>query len=1683
MDKIIHILEKRFNKFMAFLVTFSMIWGTVGIQNVKADSNSYLLSLGRPAYASTVNGGDVAARATDDDINTAWGAAWNIDNQWIDVDLGAAAEIDRVVLSWQSPSTYATRYEIQVSDDEMNWQTIYTQDNGTGGIRVPDVNGNDYCVEDLTVSGTGRYVRMYAPKCVTGYGAALRDFQIYGTGGMARPPKNAANLALNQPVVVSSFLQPWWSKDGDGNVIVPLTGAQAVDGNQSTYWLSDTTGDPNTQWMYVDLGQSRTIGEVDITWDAEFGRVYDIQVSEDAQTWTTVYRQMHGTGEAENIPLYAAGRYVKMQGIAMGRGSGYSVHEFKVLEYVPGEPQITHVIEPLPEPQTIADGQGSYLRDDLTLAHPREPKYITDNIQGPVPSNDWWTSVLYKRLSDGIAGLPLMYQYYDTGLGFYYASKLFTATNNGGMDTKCNNMDLYISTSSIVNTPAAKLDGYGDYSADIVFSDDDTPKMKSTLVKGSPYIYNTFTDPDSVEVSGTSIVGLFDDNNNPILTEDGDRITADHIGIEVTNTNTAPVTETLTHAYGIFVPEGTVFTRMGSKIKISLGSGQNYMTVGLLSGRADLNYVYQHAYAFVTNTSVSYYYEEAASDVTTTYTDTIDLKRTGFSSSPLMALFPTQWKYTDAKLTNLSYTSARGTMKVFEGNSFTVAVKFYGITPSFGEPAESDTYRREQMMNYLNTFKASVTRDYWVADPYWQGKKLHPLSMAVLISQQLGEYEMRDEFISILRKILVNWLTYDGEDDYPYYMYYSSDWGTLIGQGGDHGMGINLSDHHFLWGYFTFAAGVLAAYDKEFVNDYGGMVEHLLRDAQNPYRDDPMYPWMRNFDPYEGHSWAGGYGDNQSGNNQESSSEATFAWAGEYLWGLATGNDAYRDAGIWGFTSEVNAIEQYWFDYDQDNWAGDYEPGVTGMVWGNAYTYGTYFSGNPSCIYGIQWLPVSPALTYLGYDASIASRINSDYRRDQDAYQEKLAKQGTPDADPEGWFHITWPFEALSDPQTVISKWDDSKLPDDERFNSYWFVQNMAAKGNRTTDVWSSNWTSYQVFKKGSQYSAVIWNPTDTTQFVRFCNQNGDIGSAYVLAKSTLTVDPFIDNEVPATPVPEPIPEPQPETVPGLIEAENYDTSFGCTTEVCSEGGMSLAYIDSGDSAIYDVNVLAEGDYTVSFRVSNSGNRPGEIQLKSNLSGSTVLSAVSIPVTGNWTTVTATVHLEAGVQRLKTYFSVGGFNFNWFSITPVNAAKVQTPEITPKSGSYMTAQNVTITDATEGAAIYYTTDGTDPSASNGIRYTETFTVSATTIVKAIALKPGMAESDVAASVIIISSVPGSLKVEAENYIDMSGVATEPCGDVGGGENIGYIDTGDWMDFVVNIPNAGTYTVDYRVKGWNTEAQIQLKQGSTALAVTGTNTGDVWDTVTSTSFTLSEGPQTVRVYAGRGGFNLNWLEFKPAVAVEKAATPVITPETGTYEAAQNVTIADATEGATIYYTTDGTKPSETNGTVYTETFTVSSSTTVKAIACKPGLADSDIAVSVITILSEPQSLKIEAENYIDMSGVATEPCGDAGGGENVGYIDTGDWMDYTVAIAEAGTYTVDFRVNGWNGGAQIELMKDGNVLTATGTNTGNVWATVTSEPFDLTAGTYTIRVNISGGGFNFNWMEFKPLTAVEKAVTL
>lgn len=128
------------------------------------------------------------------------------------------------------------------------------------------------------------------------------------------------------------------------------------------------------------------------------------------------------------------------------------------------------------------------------------------------------------------------------------------------------------------------------------------------------------------------------------------------------------------------------------------------------------------------------------------------------------------------------------------------------------------------------------------------------------------------------------------------------------------------------------------------------------------------------------------------------------------------------------------------------------------------------------------------------------------------------------------------------------------------------------------------------------------------------------------------------------------------------------------------------------------------------------------------------------------------------------------------------------------------------------------------------------------------------------------------------------------------------------------------------------------------------------------------------------------------------------------------------------------------------------------------------ISNVSIVATEPLVVVEAESYDVMSGVQKEIC--AEGGENVGYIETSDWMSYpSISITKAGKYIVYYRVASANSGGKISLEKDAGqtvlgVATIPATGDWQIWNTVSQE-VDLPAGSYSIGIGIPSGGFNLN----------------
>jgi hypothetical protein len=257
------------------------------------------IAQGKPTTASsTENAGTAAANATDGNTGTRWSSAFS-DPQWIQVDLGQSYNISHVTLNWEA--AFGRSYQIQTSPNGTTWTTIFSTTTGDGGI------------DDLAVTGTGRYIRMNGTARGTAYGYSLWEFAVNGTAGGGGG--GATLLSQGHPATASST----------ENATFPA--GNAVDGNTGTRW-SSAFSDP--QWVRVDLGATHSVSRVVLNWEAAFGRSYQIQTSPDGNTWTTIFSTTTGDGGIDDLTVSGSGRYVRMNGTARATVYGYSLWEFQV---------------------------------------------------------------------------------------------------------------------------------------------------------------------------------------------------------------------------------------------------------------------------------------------------------------------------------------------------------------------------------------------------------------------------------------------------------------------------------------------------------------------------------------------------------------------------------------------------------------------------------------------------------------------------------------------------------------------------------------------------------------------------------------------------------------------------------------------------------------------------------------------------------------------------------------------------------------------------------------------------------------------------------------------------------------------------------------------------------------------------------------------------------------------------------------------------------------------------------------------------------------------------------------------------------------------------------------------------------------------------------------------------------
>ncbi|MDD5688278.1 MAG: carbohydrate-binding protein [Elusimicrobia bacterium] len=398
---------------------------------------------------------------------------------------------------------------------------------------------------------------------------------------------------------------------------------------------------------------------------------------------------------------------------------------------------------------------------------------------------------------------------------------------------------------------------------------------------------------------------------------------------------------------------------------------------------------------------------------------------------------------------------------------------------------------------------------------------------------------------------------------------------------------------------------------------------------------------------------------------------------------------------------------------------------------------------------------------------------------------------------------------------------------------------------------------------------------------------------------------------------------------------------YGNTSD--TGGGYHVGYVQPEEWLEYSINVAQDGDYNVRLRASNAPASAGPIHIEfiKDSSANKITPAITVAADTVWRDieVSSRIALTAGNQIMKLVMEANAATWcgdlNYIELIKVSGEApntVATPTISPAAGPYSGSVTVTLGCATSGAEIRYTTDGTDPTSSSTL-YSAPFTLTASATVRTRAFKATMTDSSVNSVAYTVTSVStqqsygntpagtpwqivtGTTTIEAENYDWVpsgtsaektyhdsdsinrggayrasEGVDIESIAIASNGYDVGYCQSGEWLEYSVNVNQGGDYKVIARAgRGISGSAPFHIEFGPhdatniVTPSVSVPNTGG-WQTFTdvtvANSITLTAGDQIMKLVMDSGSTDAGNFDYIKLISLTADTTPpsvsVVTP---------------------------------------------------------------------------------------------------------------------------------------------------------------------------------------------------------------
>lgn len=340
-------------------------------------------------------------------------------------------------------------------------------------------------------------------------------------------------------------------------------------------------------------------------------------------------------------------------------------------------------------------------------------------------------------------------------------------------------------------------------------------------------------------------------------------------------------------------------------------------------------------------------------------------------------------------------------------------------------------------------------------------------------------------------------------------------------------------------------------------------------------------------------------------------------------------------------------------------------------------------------------------------------------------------------------------------------------------------------------------------------------------------------------------------------------------------------------------------------------------------------------------------------------------------------------------------------------------------------------------------------------------------------------------------------------------NVGWTADGEWMRYTVNVDSTAAYKATIRYAAAANGARVRLladgndKTGSIELPSTGGN--QTWADKVVNDVLFTKGINSIQLLIEKGGANLGFMQFEFSKKYSETPFTALRGETnssGTWiEINLNKQIkfpVSAAAGdfvANVNNTKRSIEAIETSDSnpftirlrvigALTETDAITVSYTGTSI-----VANDDSPLQQFTDLAITNTLpvhiaipgKLEAENFIKNVGLQLETTTDAGGGQNIGYTNAGDYLEYRVRVAQTTEYHLELRIASAGAAGLLEVQQldeNGAILNARQfeipvTGGWQTWKTITGS-IPLESGSGILRLRIIRPEFNLNWIRFSPL---------